>query len=487
MAEQKYRVIRHIATGGMAEVFLGESNSVQGFVKKVAIKRVLPHLAQNEKFIQMFLDEARLSARLNHANIVSVFDIGATNNTYFLVMEFVDGVNLKEIAENARRRGAAFEPKQACFVGIEVCRGLSYAHELADEQGVPLGIVHRDISPPNIMITKRGEIKVADFGLAKAGIQVEKTEPGVVKGKFSYLAPEVANGEMADARSDIFSLGVVLWEMLAGRRLFLGETDYKTVKLVQRANIPRLSPLNQFIDESIEEILFKALAKDPNHRYQSAREFGDSMAGYLFNKGLKFTAFDMAKFITDLTSPQTKWPSQEDSFFDRLIQPDPAAAAARFTTDDQVEGSAKGEPSPPRHTGAIQVDGTNLENPADWFTRDSEFPRNPSDGPRRNTADSKPPVSSVPPAAAAPGENSRHPPRLVPPPPPPSTRIASDANAASVQAAASVQDTQPSSASPSKERSAQADTKRKIPPWIWLIVAMGAAGAAVLFGYLIPH
>jgi serine/threonine-protein kinase len=479
MAEQKYRVIRHIATGGMAEVFLGESSSVQGFVKKVAIKRVLPHLAQNEKFIQMFLDEARLSARLDHANVVSVFDIGATNNTYFLVMEFVDGVNLKEIAENARRRGAAFEPKQACYVGIEVCRGLSYAHELTDEQGVPLGIVHRDISPPNIMITKRGEIKVADFGLAKAGIQVEKTEPGVVKGKFSYLAPEVANGEMADVRSDIFSLGVVLWEMLAGRRLFLGETDYKTVKLVQRANIPRLSPLNPYIDESIEEILFKALTKDPSQRYQSARDFGDSLAGYLFQKRLKFTAFDMAKFITDITSSQTKWRPQEDSFFERLIQPDPAAAAARFATLAPLEGSATGKPSPPQPTEANRADGASLENPANWFTRDSEFPRPPSNGPVPETIDSKL-VVSVPPATVLQVRNTPKPGKQMPPPLPP-TRLA-EAATASVQA-----DAQPSAASPLTEGSRRADAIRKIPPWIWLIAALSVAGVAILFGYLIPH
>jgi serine/threonine protein kinase len=481
MAEQKYRVIRHIATGGMAEVFLGESSSVQGFVKKVAIKRVLPHLAQNQKFIQMFLDEARLSARLDHANIVSVFDIGATNNTYFLVMEFVDGVNLKEIAENVRRRGGSFEPKQACYVGVEVCRGLSYAHELVDEHGACLGIVHRDISPPNIMITKRGEIKVADFGLAKAGIQVEKTEPGVVKGKFSYLAPEVANGEPADVRSDIFSLGVVLWEMLAGRRLFLGETDYKTVKLVQRANIPRLSPLNQYVDEAIEEILFKALAKDPAHRYQTAREFGDSLAGYLFNKGLKFTAFDMAKFLAELTSSQAQWQQKEDSFFDRLIQQDPT----RSMPVEQQGGSAKGDPTPPRHTGAIRVNGESLENPADWFTRDSDFPRTTSDAAMRALGESKPPAAqpsapppSEPPATAEPPQNPAKPVRPVPPPPP-AARVA--------------EPTAPNRTAAGKEVSALQDVsskdapKRTFPLWIAVVIAVGLAGAIAWLGNIITR
>ena len=192
-ADHKYRVIKRLEAGGMAEVYLGEAVSVQGFKKKVAIKRVLPHLAQNESFIEMFLDEARLSARLNHANIVSVFDISKREDTYFLIMEFVDGVNLKRIIESLTKRGQRMRLGDAIYLCIEACRGLSYAHELPDENGKPLGIVHRDISPPNIMITRRGEVKLADFGLAKASTQLRPTDPGVVKGKFSYLSPEAAD------------------------------------------------------------------------------------------------------------------------------------------------------------------------------------------------------------------------------------------------------------------------------------------------------
>ncbi|MEY4577272.1 MAG: hypothetical protein RL701_1975, partial [Pseudomonadota bacterium] len=159
----------------MAEVYLGEASSLEGFRKRVAIKRVLPHLAKNESFIQMFLDEARLSARLSHANIVSVFDISAREDTYFLIMEFVDGANLKRILESLQRRGLTFPLPEAIYVCAEACHGLSYAHELHDENGRALNIVHRDISPPNIMLTKRGEVKVADFGLAKAGTQLSQT------------------------------------------------------------------------------------------------------------------------------------------------------------------------------------------------------------------------------------------------------------------------------------------------------------------------
>src|SRR5689334_10229135 len=168
MAEQRYRVIDRLEAGGMAEVFRGEALSVQGFKKAVAIKRVLPHLAQNKSFIRMFLDDARLGARLNHANIVTVFDIGAADNTYFIVMEFVDGANLKSVLESLKKQGRKPTVKEVLYIGMEICKGLNHAHNLHDENGTPLNIVHRDISPPNILITRGGEVKVTDFGLAKA-------------------------------------------------------------------------------------------------------------------------------------------------------------------------------------------------------------------------------------------------------------------------------------------------------------------------------
>ncbi|MDH3728994.1 MAG: serine/threonine protein kinase, partial [Myxococcales bacterium] len=184
MTDQRYRLIEKLEAGGMAEVFLAEATSVQGFKKRVAIKRVLPHLASHTNFIGMFLDEARLGARLSHANIVSVFDIGSADNSYFIVMEFVDGTNLKKIMETLRLKREPFPLKDVIHIAMEACRGLSYAHELRDDEGNPLELVHRDVSPPNILISRRGEVKVTDFGLAKARTQLERTDPGVVKGKF---------------------------------------------------------------------------------------------------------------------------------------------------------------------------------------------------------------------------------------------------------------------------------------------------------------
>lgn len=357
----------------MAEVFRGEALSVQGFKKQVAIKRVLPHLAQNKSFISMFLDEARLGARLNHANIVTVFDIGAADNTYFIVMEYVDGCNLKAIIEHFRQLGRRIPVKEAVYIAMEACRGLSYAHELVDEDGRELGIVHRDISPPNILLSKRGEVKVTDFGLAKATTQLEKTDPGVVKGKFSYLAPEAALGEVVDARADIFALGIVLWEMIAGRRLFLGETDYQTVKLVQQANVPSLMRLNPEVDPELEAIVMKALTRDPRERYQSARELGDALAGYLFGKQLKVTSYDIANLVKEVLERKNKAAKpQEASIIDRLIQEE----LLRFTSLDDLGSDplklGQTPLSPEDVAGAQPLDPNGFENPADWFANDAE-------------------------------------------------------------------------------------------------------------------
>lgn len=373
-AEQRYRVVDRLEAGGMAEVFRGEALSVQGFKKQVAIKRVLPHLAQNKSFISMFLDEARLGARLNHANIVTVFDIGAADNTYFIVMEYVDGCNLKAIIEHFRQMGRRIPVKEAVYICMETCRGLSYAHEITDEENNPLHIVHRDISPPNILLSKRGEVKVTDFGLAKATTQLEKTDPGVVKGKFSYLAPEAANGEAVDARADIFALGIVLWEMIAGRRLFLGETDYQTVKLVQQANVPSLMRLNPEVDADLEAIVMKALARDPQDRYQTARELGDALASYLFGRQLKVTAYDIANLVKEVLDRKNRTVKpQEASIIDRLIQEE----LLRFTSLDDMSGKSAvalgaAPLSPEDVAGAQPLDPLGFENPADWFADDAE-------------------------------------------------------------------------------------------------------------------
>jgi eukaryotic-like serine/threonine-protein kinase len=297
MAQQRYQVIERIDAGGMAEVFKANSTSLQGFQKLVAIKRVLPSLTQNERFVRMFLDEAKVSLHLNHTNIVQVFDLGIADGTYFIVMEFVDGTNLKKIIQILGERNQRLPTEQAVYIALGVCQGLAHAHNKRDQEDNHLGIVHRDISPPNVLMSREGEVKITDFGLAKAKSQAEITDPGVVKGKFGYLSPEAANGEDVDERTDIFAVGIVLWEMLAGRRLFLGKSDYDTLKLVQKADVPALSQFGRKVPRRLKEILTRSLSKDPKVRYQSAEQMGRALAGFLFEQGLVVSAFDIAELV----------------------------------------------------------------------------------------------------------------------------------------------------------------------------------------------
>jgi serine/threonine-protein kinase len=370
MSDQRYHLLEKLESGGMAEVFLGEATSVHGFKKRVAIKRVLPHLASHTNFIGMFLDEARLGARLTHANIVSVFDIGKSDNSFFIVMEFVDGTNLKKIMEALRAKGERFPLKDVIYIAMETCRGLSYAHELLDDDGHPVDLVHRDVSPPNILVSKRGEVKVTDFGLAKARTQLERTDPGVVKGKFSYLSPEVATGQDVDERADIFALGVCIWEMLAGRRLFLGNTDYETVQAVSNADVPSLVGVHPEVDPQFEAVVLKALARDPADRFPTARDLGDALASYLFHHQMKVTSWDIANLVKAALERQKSVPPQP-MMIDGMIQEE----LGRFTSLES-DANAPVDPSTSfalrPDVGAAPLDASDFVDPSNWFAGDEE-------------------------------------------------------------------------------------------------------------------
>jgi serine/threonine-protein kinase len=319
----RYTITERLDHGGMAEVFRGVAESMEGFKKAVAIKRILPNLTKNQKFVSMFLDEARLSLFLQHANIVQVFDISRTpDNAYFLVMEYVDGCNLKALIERQKQKTKRIDIGHSVYLMTECCKALQYAHSLEHpETNEPLGIVHRDISPPNILLSKNGEIKLVDFGLAKANSQIESTDPGVVKGKFSYLSPEAASGLDVDHRADVFAVGIILWELFTGRRLFYGDTDYQTVELVRQARVPSIAALNPEIDAELEQVVRKALARDPNDRYQNAADLGDALAQFLFSRRMKVTARDIAALVRDTQVEMMRKRSAEpkDSLIDALI------------------------------------------------------------------------------------------------------------------------------------------------------------------------
>src|SRR5580698_3768021 len=362
-SQQRYRVIERLESGGMAEVFRAESEGLQGFKKQVAIKRVLPHLSEKKKFIQMFLDEARLSAQLTHSNCVQVFDIGVGDNAYFIVMEYVDGANLKTIAESLRKNNKEFPVQPATLIALEICKGLSYAHELRDPNGVDLHIVHRDMSPPNVLVTKYGEVKIVDFGLAKANSQLERSEPGIIKGKFSYLSPEAAMGQEVDARTDIFAVGIILWELLAGQRLFLGETDFQTVKKVQQAVVPPISQINKNVPPELEKILTRTLARDPAVRYQTARELGIDLNRFLYKFGQPVSTFDIASLVAVTMRDRARTRPQQGSIIDKLIE----EALLEFTSlkgeeTEQQTASKRGANSP----SASPLNPDQFVDPTNW-------------------------------------------------------------------------------------------------------------------------
>jgi serine/threonine protein kinase len=294
---QRYRILSKLDAGGMAEIYRGVAISIEGFEKPVAIKRILPSLCQNQKFVTMFLDEARLSMQLNHANIVQIFDLGQVGDTYFVAMEMVEGANLRRVMQRSVDMGLHIPVPIGCFLIMETAKALAYAHEKTGPNDQPLGIVHRDVSPPNVLLSRQGEVKLTDFGLARAATNAQVTDQGVVKGKYAYLSPEAADGKPVDPRADIYSCGIILWELLCGRRLFAGKSDPDTVELVRQGVIPKPSSVRPEVDEELERIVLRALAKNVKRRYQSARELEQDLAAYLFKNNLRVTGNDLAAFL----------------------------------------------------------------------------------------------------------------------------------------------------------------------------------------------
>ena len=342
--QQRYRVIDRLASGGMAEVFVAESAGIEGFKKRVAIKRVLPHLSEKKRFIAMFLDEARLSAHLSHSNVVQVFDIGVGDKTYFIVMEYVDGADLKAVMKHVASGGRPFPIEAAVYIAIKICEGLSYAHERTGPDGEELNAVHRDISPPNVLISKHGEVKIVDFGLAKASTQLEKSEAGIIKGKFSYLSPEAANGLDVDPRADIYAVGIILWEMLAGKKLFRGNTDYETVKLVQKSQVLPISQIHADADSQLDRILARTLTASRDDRYSSARSLGQDLARYLFRLARPVSAFDIAELVrAPMQERKAKEAGDHVSIIDKLI----AESLLEFTSLRDKSGQSESRVSNP--------------------------------------------------------------------------------------------------------------------------------------------
>ena len=293
----KYYLLERINVGGMAEVFKAKTVGVEGFERVVALKRILPSIAEDEEFITMFIDEAKIAVQLQHANIAQIFDLGKVDDSYFIALEYVNGRDLRGIFDDVRKMGQIMPMPQVCYLIMQLCEGLDYAHNKRDVQGRELNLVHRDVSPQNVLIGYDGEVKLIDFGIAKAAGKASKTQAGILKGKFGYMSPEQVRGLPIDRRSDIFALGIVLYEMLTGERLFIGESDFSTLEKVRNVEIIPPSSFNSDIPDKLERIVLKALEKNVEDRYQNAIDLHDDLQLFLHSVGQFSSRKDLSAWM----------------------------------------------------------------------------------------------------------------------------------------------------------------------------------------------
>jgi serine/threonine protein kinase/Tfp pilus assembly protein PilF len=295
----KYLLLDRIAVGGMAELYRAMITGAEGFEKLIAIKKLLSHLTAQENLVNAFVEEAKLAALLQHQNIVQIYDFGSMDGDYFIAMEHLFGKDLRLIVDKSEERGRPLSLEYVLYIASRVCEGLDYAHHLRDLEGKPLHIIHRDISPPNIFITYEGEVKIVDFGIAKAATQNTATVEGVIKGKVSYMSPEQAGGESIDQRSDIFSTGILIYEMLTGTRMFEGEP----LQILPKVCEAEFEPLDQVVEElppELYEVVHRALAKDPDQRYQSSGDMLSDLEECMHKNELRATARGLSQYMREL-------------------------------------------------------------------------------------------------------------------------------------------------------------------------------------------
>lgn len=296
----KYLILDHLVDGGMAKIcrarFLGEQAN-----KMVAVKMVQPQFSNDEAFVRMFQDELNITFGMLHPNIMQVYDYGKTNGQLYTAMEYIHGANLKQYLDRLKERKVVFPVEISCYIISQVCLGLHYAHTFTDKlTGKPYNIVHRDISPHNIMLTYDGAVKVIDFGIAKANTNSEATQAGTIKGKLSYLAPEYLDGMELDARYDEFAVGITLWEMLCSRKLFQANNDLAVLKLIQNCKIVPPSQINPSVPKELDAIVMKALSKDRSHRYENLDQLNRALVRFLYSQYPDFNASDLKAFADDL-------------------------------------------------------------------------------------------------------------------------------------------------------------------------------------------
>lgn len=303
----RYELVARLAVGGMAEVFLARHGELSGFKTLVVVKKVLPNLAENPEFISMFLDEARIASLLDHPNVVRIVEVGRAANDYFLAMELVQGKPLASLVRRAIDRQKPLDPKLAALIVAHACQGLHHAHGVSDSEGRPLGLVHRDVSPKNVLISFEGSVKVIDFGIARAMGRLSETSTGGMKGTVGYMSPEQAKSEVIDRRSDIFAAGVVLWEALCCRRLFKKDNDFASMRALIYEPIPTPTSVVPSVPPALEQIVMKALNRDPRARFQTALEMSSALERFIGDAGGASTS-DLSTLMKEyFATDQADW------------------------------------------------------------------------------------------------------------------------------------------------------------------------------------
>ena len=388
----KYLLLERVNVGGMAEVFVAKAAGAGAGV--VAVKKILPTMAEDVEFITMFLDEARISVRLSHPNVVSVFDLGKVDDSFFIAMEYISGRDLRTLQERYAQRRELMPTAQAAYLVAKVCEGLDYAHSATDEKGRPLNVIHRDVSPQNVLVGYDGRVKVIDFGIAKAANRSQKTQAGILKGKFGYMSPEQVRGLTLDGRSDIFAVGVLLYELLTGEKLFMGESDFSTLEKVRAAHVPSPRQFNPAITPELERVMFKALARERDDRYARAGELRDALLPFTANGARSYTDRTLSAWMQEAFAAEIANERAKMEGFGQLSWPEDASATlvpsggapqprARTATRDV----AVARPVARRVTGAIPRARTGQQPAVEAAPRAAAEPSSPA------TVDLRPPLT----------------------------------------------------------------------------------------------
>lgn len=364
----RYQILKELATGGIADVFLARATGLEGFTRHVVLKSIRRELAAEPRFVSAFLDEARIAASLHHHNIVQVYDIGEQNGAYFFAMEYVHSEDVRTLLNRVRERNEMVPLDQAVSIMTATAAGLHYAHEAVSAQGVKLGVIHRDVAPSNILVGYDGSVKLVDFGLAKAGLRSTTTAAGTIRGKASYMSPEQCRGETIDRRADIFGLGIVMYELITAQRLFKGTTDFDTMQAVVEGEVPPPSSVRRDVPPVLDAIILRALAKNPNERYQTAEAFRAAVEGFGVEHQLRTSNKALADYVVKLFGQRPEpWeadvkPVTEDTAVGergvvqgRSSRPMPAVTEEVELADEDDDAAFNGEAATTVVPEAVQI------------------------------------------------------------------------------------------------------------------------------------